>query len=750
MFSHSYRNLWNEADPDGLVSLTSEEDPDEPGQIRYQLSTVLAMSLLIVYSEDTIPDMIPAVMFNSLQEVLNGADYCRSFLNEDWFQVLTAAVNSEKTSGYILYRSGREISYSHPVPVLQVLSDAFQCCRVLKLPQYQWDQQAVYSSTRGDICEWMGIGPRDRAYAPGGDDKDRRGEFILAKNENYQDEYLNKEPLGGSLTSIHQDLTFKHGDRLQNLFSRLQESRSFDGSLPGVIALKLQNGFFRPGAQSSSFMPDADGEFGQLQLISDEDAYNLNSVVFALQSALIKNMRMIPYYCLQGPVDITDLKKLLIASVGNVLVIYTDRGDSEYSMFLHSEPVVEMLSSFKNRVQYVFLYNEIPFDEKAEKSLREGNIVDMPLAVLLEQMNLAKNEVTWLDFSTLDIKFSDESREYLRVALCQHSGYNGLIESFLNQYEKKTESLNNVVKDFRLFRDNQLNTKLQHELNSIRRELGMMAEDDPEREEKTERMEYLVSALRGASVLSETKYSATVDWNAELENITGLDKVKEHIRGLKSVFAAKYARGAVNIGTKNVFTFEGNPGCGKTMVARYFAYSLKQDGLITAAEPFHDVKISDIVGVHIGEASAQTDEIFKRCAGSVIFIDEAYSLLDESSYGRSAINAIVKNISSMSPDTVLILADYPADIGRLLKKNRGLESRVVKRITFDDYSCADLLAILKNNLNTNCGLYYNSGEADEIEAAIRDFLLRVSSCGEHNTGRSIGNARLRRAQTSRL
>ena len=736
----AYRNLWNEADPDNMAVMTSEDDPTTPGQRNYTINTALALSILIVYSDEDMLINVPAVIYRSLLGALKNTAYYDDEVFEQLFKVIDHKVKDESSSNYILYRKDHKISSSHPVPVLQVQSDVFQCRRVLKIPKYQWDQRVVYSENHGDVFEWKGIGTCEWAYAvTENDDLVSRGKLMFAKNEGYQSEYMNMEPLGSSVEFINSDIVYKHGDRLQNLFSRLGESRRFDRTLPGVVALKLQDGFISPN--SKGIMPDEDGIFGGLQLISDADMNILNTVVFVLQNALNGGAEPRIYYCLQAPVDLSDLHKLLIASVGNVLVICVDRGNDEHTLFLHSDDVISMLSSFKNKVQLVFLYNKTYINEKEQEALKEGTLVDLPLEILLEQMNVAKNEVTWLDFSTLDIKFSDESKEYLHVVLADHSGDSKLIDSFLNQYEKKAETRQNVLKDFRIFRDNQLNTKLQHELNSIRKELGTMTEDDADREEITARMDYLASALRGASGISETRYSAAVDWNAELNSITGLDKVKEHIRGLKSVFAAKYARAAVNADTKNVFTFEGNPGCGKTMVARYFAYSLKQDGLITAAEPFHDIKISDIVGVHIGEASQQTDEIFKSCSGSVIFIDEAYALLDESSYGRSAINAIVKNISSMSPDTVLILAGYPADIGRLLKKNRGLESRVVKRIAFDDYSCDELLAILKNNLNANCGLYYNSSEAEEIENTIRDFLLRVSSCGEHNTGRSLGNAR---------
>lgn len=735
----SYRTLWNE---DEYTTFSVEDCPDEPNRRKFTVNTNLGMSAVIAYTREFELEKVHLVMINAISLAFDECEtkYISGYITQDLVDHLANLIADPNSSDYILYRNNFEVSHSHPVPILQVQTDAFQCRRVLKATKFQWTDRVEYTNKHGDNIEWMGIGPCNFAFTT--DDKSFRvsqGKYMLAKTGEHQERYLKVPPSPSSWNKFVDDLNHKHGARLNNLFSRLQESRIFDKTLPGVVAMLLTDGFFSPEDRGSYIMPDDDGLFGGLQLISNHDSNALNSVIFSLHQALNADQMPKQYYCLQGAVELSDLKKLLIASVGNVLVIYGDYGDSEYRRFLNNERVIEMLTEFKCMVQYVFLYNFVRITDEVLEAYKNGEI--LPLDILLNKMDITEKEVTILDFSTLDIKFSDESKKFLLAKLRDYSGDIGLIESFVNQYEKKVESFSNVVKDFRIFRDNQLTNKLQHDLNTTRKELGSLAEDDEKREEIISRLDYLTSALKGANTFTETKYSAAVDWSEELENLTGLSKVKEHIRELKSVFAARYARNAVDTNSKNVFTFEGNPGCGKTMVARYFAYCLKQDGLISAEEPFYDINISDIVGVHIGEASANIDRIFKECAGSVIFIDEAYSLLDESSFGRSAINGIVKNISSMSSDTVLILAGYPMDISRLLKKNRGLESRVVKRIPFDDYSCRELLDILKNNLNANCGLYYNSREAKRIENAIRDFLLRASSCGEHNTGRTLGNAR---------
>lgn len=231
------------------------------------------------------------------------------------------------------------------------------------------------------------------------------------------------------------------------------------------------------------------------------------------------------------------------------------------------------------------------------------------------------------------------------------------------------------------------------------------------------------------------------EWVKKLNSLKGLGRAKAQLIETIDVIRGRRLRGVNgNNEIKNVFTFEGNPGCGKTKFAKIFADCLKEAGIITAKEPFHDESVSNNIGQFIGETEAKIDEIFKNDAGSVIFFDEAYSIGEVSKFGKNAINAIVKRISDMEEHTVLIMAGYPDEMTEFLKKNPGLESRVTKRIMFDDYSLEELLDILESQLE-DTGIHYNDKDSAEIRDTFRGLLRAVSYNNDENCGRSIGNAR---------
>lgn len=759
----SYYSLWgspwDDDDPEETASFTLGNNPkpsSEEGlqQRWYKLHTGLKLSAAIAYSDAVVvnsnfPDFISDAVLTALECAFEGVEteyitYIENGSNRERLMEAAAAAEPDEL-GCTLYRIRPYEALHGPVPVVQVLSDAKCCVRVLSPHGITGTECVSYSDRHGDYTDWIGVGACTDPFIANGDGtaEPKNEEFMLAQNLLQQNKVLNDGPYNSSLRNYNNAVSQWHGPKLQNLKNRLEKSMEFDGTVPGVVALRLNGGFADGNDLNNFIYADSENEC-PLRIIGREDLDNLNYTVFALQTVL-KSRQLRPYYCLQRPISLSDLNKLLIASVGNVLVICGDYGDGEYRRFLCDNSVKAMLIQFRYMVQYVFLYDrrtEVTDGnyEQLAKAFNAGETV--PVRFLFESMVIPEKEVTWLDFSKLDIKFSEESKQYLYENLIAHSGDSELVTEFIKRYDKKQENLAQVIKDFRTFRSERFDAELQHRLNAVRKELGdLKGESDQEKHNRLfNEINDLTAALKGTA-LAESKYTAAKDWDAELENLHGLTKAKEHIRDLKKIIAARYSRGADDVAAKNVFTFEGNPGCGKTMAARYFAYSLKQNGFLSADEPFRDISISELVGTYVGQAADKTDKIFETCAGSVIFIDEAYGLLDQNDFGRSAINAIVKNISSMSSDTVLILAGYPTDISRLLKENRGLESRVAKRIQFDDYSCGELLDILRDNLGKNCGLYYKLSEISEIEDTIKKFLLKASSCGEHNTGRTLGNAR---------
>ena len=123
--------------------------------------------------------------------------------------------------------------------------------------------------------------------------------------------------------------------------------------------------------------------------------------------------------------------------------------------------------------------------------------------------------------------------------------------------------------------------------------------------------------------------------------------------------------------------FTGNPGTAKTTVARLFARILKENGVLSKGDLIECGR-SDLVGKYVGWTAVQVKNMFKKAKGSVLFIDEAYSLCDDrsGSYGDEAINTIVQEMENNRDDMVVIFAGYPKEMNDFLDRNPGLRSRI--------------------------------------------------------------------------
>ena len=140
--------------------------------------------------------------------------------------------------------------------------------------------------------------------------------------------------------------------------------------------------------------------------------------------------------------------------------------------------------------------------------------------------------------------------------------------------------------------------------------------------------------------------------------------------------------------------FTGNPGTAKTTVARLFAQIMKENGLLSVGDLI-EVGRADLVGKYVGWTAPTVKAKFAAAKGSVLFIDEAYSLVDDKDglFGDEAINTIVQEMENHRDDTVVIFAGYPDKMEQFLKKNPGLRSRIAFHIPFEDYKPAELLDI---------------------------------------------------------
>lgn len=142
--------------------------------------------------------------------------------------------------------------------------------------------------------------------------------------------------------------------------------------------------------------------------------------------------------------------------------------------------------------------------------------------------------------------------------------------------------------------------------------------------------------------------------------------------------------------------FTGNPGTAKTTVARLFAKIMKENDLLSKGNLI-EVGRGDLVGKYVGWTAPTIQKKFKEAQGSVLFIDEAYSLVDDrnGSFGDEAINTIVQEMENHRDDVVVIFAGYPDKMEGFLQKNPGLRSRIAYHVPFDDYDTESLCEIAK-------------------------------------------------------
>ena len=224
------------------------------------------------------------------------------------------------------------------------------------------------------------------------------------------------------------------------------------------------------------------------------------------------------------------------------------------------------------------------------------------------------------------------------------------------------------------------------------------------------------------------------DLLAELDSYVGMDAIKTEVRSLINMVQVYKLRRENDLPTTDMslhMVFSGNPGTGKTTVARIMARIYHSLDILSKGQ-LVEVDRSGLVAGYVGQTALKTQKVIEKAMGGVLFIDEAYALngKSENDFGQEAIDTILKAMEDHRDDLVVIVAGYTELMDRFIHSNPGLESRFNRFLMFEDYTPEQMVAIFKMQCKKGCYVL-----AEGTEELVRDFI------SEESADDSFGNAR---------
>lgn len=223
----------------------------------------------------------------------------------------------------------------------------------------------------------------------------------------------------------------------------------------------------------------------------------------------------------------------------------------------------------------------------------------------------------------------------------------------------------------------------------------------------------------------------------ELQKMVGLQEIKKVIDEILDSARMQKLRSQMGMDSYKTslhMVFTGNPGSAKTSVARLIAEILKKESILESGK-FIECGRADLVGKYVGWTAKTVRSKFREAQGGVLFIDEAYSLVDDSnSFGDEAINTIVQEMENHRDDVIVIFAGYPEKMKDFLAKNEGLRSRIAFHLDFPDYNADELVGIFKL-MASGKGYKYD----DEVIGRCHDIFAQACKKDEFGNGRFVRN-----------
>lgn len=253
-----------------------------------------------------------------------------------------------------------------------------------------------------------------------------------------------------------------------------------------------------------------------------------------------------------------------------------------------------------------------------------------------------------------------------------------------------------------------------------------------------------VKADDGSSPVDETKDDVPPKENiddllAELDSYIGLGEVKKEVKNLinmAKVYKLRQSNDLPNADVSLHMVFSGNPGTGKTMIARFMARVYHSLDILSVGKLI-EVDRSGLVAGYIGQTAIKTAKVLESAKGSVLFIDEAYTLSSksENDFGPEAIDTILKAMEDNRDDLVVIVAGYIELMEEFINSNPGLRSRFNKYVDFADYTAEEMFNIFL--FNCKKAFYVVDEDAQEI---LKDYFKAVSDeAGEFGNARGVRN-----------